>query len=205
MSYEQRRQWRGVGSTKSPQKTENDRCIIHCTDSSDALIRDNPTHQNPGSRQQLQQIFNNALLSWRYFLAVCNNSNHMSACFFLFCLYLQGQVFIEYPIFTTINYRSDLFSRFSSTGSERDVEGKILHLAFTFDIANQRKIYTMHGWTVSSSIIYYVFQITNQLREDEKGVFKYNRRCRSTFMLRGPPTTPLRTNDEMGGNTARVS
>ena len=160
----------------------------------------NPTHQNAGSRQP-QQIFNNTLLSWRYFLAVCNNSTHMFSCFFLFCLFLQRKVFIKYSIFTTINYHSNLFTQVSSTGSECDVEGKLLHLIFTFDITNQRKIYSMHGWTVSSSMIY-VLQTSNQLREDEIGLVKYHRRCCNIFMLRMPPATPLRNNDEMGGNAA---
>ena len=54
--------------------------------------------------------FNNTLLSWRYFLAVCNNSTHMFSCFFLFCLFLQRKVFIKYSIFTTINCHSNLFT-----------------------------------------------------------------------------------------------
>ena len=39
----------------------------------------------------------------------------------------------------------------------------------------------------------------NRLREDEIGVVKYHHRCRSTFMLKSPPTTSFRTNDEIGG------
>ena len=38
MNYEQRRQWREMGSPKRPKKTD---CIIHCTNSSDALIQPN--------------------------------------------------------------------------------------------------------------------------------------------------------------------
>ena len=101
-SYEE---WRLPKVPKRPKKTD---CIIHCTDSSDALIQ--PNTLESWKSLVAAANFSNILLSWRYFLAVCNNSAHVSACFFLFCLFLQKKVLIKCPIFTTINYHSNLFT-----------------------------------------------------------------------------------------------
>ena len=79
-----------------------------------------------------------------------------------------------------------------------------MRLAFTLDIANQRTIYTMRGSAMPSRNVY-VLKISNQLREDEIDIVKYHRRRHSTFILRSPPTTPLRDNDKIGWNVARVS
>ena len=108
MNYEQRRQSRGMGAPKVPKRLKKTDCMIHYTNSSDALIQPNLL----GSWKSLVAAanFQQHIAVLRYFLAVCNNSTHMSTCFFLFCLFLQRKVFIKYPIFTTINYHSNVFT-----------------------------------------------------------------------------------------------
>ena len=149
MNYEQRRQWRGMGSPKRPKKTD---CIIHCTNSSDALIQPN------------------SLEFWKLLVAAANFQQH-TAILEVFSSTMQYQhpyvhlLFSFLLIFTKESFYKITYIHYSK------LSVKFIHLGFKYRIRMWRwrktfgscfhiwyykpeKNYTMHGWTVSSSKIY---------------------------------------------------
>ena len=68
------------GAPKVPKRQKKTDCITHCTDSPDALIQ--PNLLKPWKSLVAAANFQQHTAILEYFLAVCNNSAHMLACFF---------------------------------------------------------------------------------------------------------------------------